>query len=386
MSRRPNVYVPGTNCGYAKKVFPRFLLIICVSLIFAIGLMMVFNTSSAEILDRGIDRDTHGALWRQITYACLGLLAGVAVWKIGYENLLKMSLPLLIFGCFLLILVFVPGIGKVRNGAHRWIGVGNLTLQPSEFVKFFVPLFYIEAILSRKDREISFRLFARIGLSIAIAMALVMIEPDNGTTAVIGASLLPLFYLSGVRLRYWALPVAVMMALGAFAAYQLPYVRGRLAVYLHPELDLQGKGHQPHQAKIAAGSGKLFGRGPGESLQKLTYLPEAQNDYIAAIYAEEFGFLGISALLFLYMLFALAGFTIALGAPTERGVYLAAAITFLIALQAFLNLGVVSGLLPSKGVNLPFFSQGGTSLIANLIGLTLLLDIGRSHAAQTHHS
>jgi cell division protein FtsW len=172
------------------------------------------------------------------------------------------------------------------------------------------------------------------------------------------------------------LPMILLMFVGAIAAYQLPYVRGRIEVYLHPELDLKGKGHQPHQAKIAAGSGGFLGRGPGASLQKLTYLPEAQNDYIAAIYAEEFGFAGILLLVLLYMLFSFGGFSIAMRSSTLAGAYIASAITFLIALQAFLNLGVVSGLLPSKGVNLPFFSQGGTSLIANIIGLAVLLNIG----------
>jgi cell division protein FtsW len=160
-------------------------------------------------------------------------------------------------------------------------------------------------------------------------------------------------------------------------ALNLPYVKARLQVYLHPELDIKGKGHQPHQAKIAAGSGMLLGRGAGASLQKFTYLPEAQNDYIAAIYAEEFGFVGILLLLVLYMLFAFAGFSIAFQSQSLHGCYLAMSITFLISLQAFLNLGVASALLPSKGVNLPFFSQGGTSLISNMIGLSLLLNIAK---------
>jgi cell division protein FtsW len=144
---------------------------------------------------------------------------------------------------------------------------------------------------------------------------------------------------------------------------------------LNPELDLKGKGHQPYQAKIAAGSGQLLGRGPGNSLQKLSYLPEAQNDYIAAIYAEEFGFLGIVTLIVLYMIIAYVGFYIAHICQDRNGLYFATAITFLICFQAFMNLGVVSGLLPSTGLNLPFFSQGGTSLMANIAGLGLLLNI-----------
>jgi cell division protein FtsW len=284
----------------------------------------------------------------------------------------------------MLILVFVPGIGKVRNGAHRWLGVGGFTFQPSEFVKYLLPMAYIDWFLKRKEAQIPFLSFCKIVALLAVPMFLVMVEPDNGTCAVMGASLIPLFFLSGIRFKFWALPMIILILVGVVAAYQLPYVKARIEVYLHPELDLKGKGHQPHQAKIAAGSGGFLGRGPGASLQKLTYLPEAQNDYIAAIYAEEFGFAGILLLIILYMFLIYGGCSIAMHSQALAGAYLGAAITFLIALQAFLNLGVVSGLLPSKGVNLPFFSQGGTSLIANVIGLAVLLNIqGRSDTFST---
>lgn len=354
----------------------RLLTLVCISCIFALGLMMVFNTSSAEILDRGLDRNVHYAFLRQIIYAAVGVLAALFVWRLGFSSCLKFAPWILILVVFLLLLVFVPGIGKSRNGAHRWIGFGSFTFQPSEFAKFLLPMAYIDWFLSQKGEISFFTFFKRMAL-LSIPMFLVMIEPDNGTTAVMGASLIPLFFLTRIQFKYWALPICVMMMVGAAAAYQLPYVQGRIAVYLHPELDLKGKGHQPYQAKIAAGSGGFLGRGPGASLQKLTYLPEAQNDYIAAIYAEEFGFAGILLLVTLYMIFAYGGFSIAMRCSTVEGSYLAVSITFLIIFQAFLNLGVVSGLLPSKGVNLPFFSQGGTSLIANILGLSVLLNIGK---------
>ncbi len=357
----------------------RLLLIISFALLFALGLMMVFNTSSAEVLDRALDRGTHHALFRQISYSCIGIIAAVVVWRIGYDNLLRLSFPLLILGVVLLLLVFVPGIGGARNGAHRWIKVGGFTFQPSEFIKILSLMVYIDYIALK---EMTLRRFITICAVLAVPMLLVMAEPDNGTAAVMGASLLPLFFLTKVPFRFWALPVLILMVVGGALAYNLPYVRGRLEVYLNPSLDIKGKGHQPYQAKIAAGSGKLTGRGPGGSLQKLTYLPEAQNDYIGAIYAEEFGFLGIVALISLYMLLAFGGYAIALQAESEEAKLLAMGLTFLIALQSFLNLGVVSGLLPSKGVNLPFFSQGGSSLIANIIALTLLLNIASKQRAK----
>lgn len=338
---------------------------------------MVFNTTSAEILDRSLDKNIHQALLRQIVYAVVGILFAILIWKVGYIHLLRFSPLLLALTVLLLILAFVPGVGKVRNGAHRWVGVGHFSFQPSEFAKYLFSMVFIEWMLSRSEREISFLSFCKIISLLAIPLFLVMIEPDNGTAAVMGCSLIPLFYITEIRFKFWALPVLILVFVGTMAAFQLPYVRARLEVYLHPELDIKGKGHQPHQAKIAAGSGGLFGRGPGASLQKLTYLPEAKNDYIAAIYAEEFGFVGILLLITLYMLFTYGGFSIAMRSQTLAGYYLAMSLTFLISLQAFLNLGVVSGLLPSKGVNLPFFSQGGTSLIANIVTLTTLLNIGK---------
>ncbi|MBS0623702.1 MAG: putative lipid II flippase FtsW [Verrucomicrobia bacterium] len=356
--------------------------------IFSLGLLMVFNTSSADILDRCLNSSLHYALIRQGAYACVGLILAFLLSRIGYEHLLRFSPYLLVVGIVFLLLVFVPKIGLSRNGSHRWIGIGHFTFQPSELIKFLVPMTFIDWVLRQKqmDTPMTFKRFVKMMAFLSIPLILVMKEPDNGATAIIGASLLPIFFIAKIPLRYWAFPALGLLLVAGTVAYQLPYVRGRLNVYLHPESDLKGKGHQAYQAKIAAGSGGLTGRGPGGSLQKLTYLPEAQNDYIAAIFAEEFGFLGMLALIILYMTFTYAGFAIALRCSNAEGCYLAVCITFLIALQAFLNLGVVSGLLPSKGVNLPFFSQGGTSLVTNILALTMLLGVGRKADAQTNHS
>jgi len=353
----------------------RLLIVLSLAVIFALGLMMVFNTTAAEVLDRSLNRHTHHALFRQIVYAVIALVCALLVWRIGYEHLLKMA-PLCFFlGLLLLILVLVPHVGQVRNGAKRWLGLGPFSFQPSEFMKYLILMFYIETLLLKNVAEVRFSQFLKVASICALAILCVMLEPDNGTAFVICCSLVPLFFLTRMRMRYWVVPLVLFIAFGGFCAYRLPYVRGRLAVYLNPSLDIRGRGHQPHQAKIALGSGQLLGRGAGASLQKLTYLPEAQNDYIAAIYAEEFGFVGALTLILLYMVFISAGISIAMRAPTEAGAYLACAITILIGLQAFLNLAVVSSLLPSKGVNLPFFSQGGSSLIANMVGVAILLNI-----------
>lgn len=350
------------------------VLIISAFSIFLIGLLMVFNTTSAEALDRSLEVHTFLPLMKQIIYAAIGFFLGAFVYKMGYVNILRLSSAFMFFGTILLILVFVPKIGCEINGAKRWIGIGGLTFQPSEIMKYLIPLYTID-YFQKNRKEIDFKFFLRLLIILAVPMGLIFLEPDNGITLILFATLVVLFFLYKVPFNYWAVPLSVVLLIGVAAASQMPHVKNRISVYLHPELDVRGKGHQPYQAKIAAGSGRLFGKGLGHSLQKLNYLPEARSDYIAAIYAEEFGFLGILVLLSVYMLIAFSGFFIAFFARNKEGFYVAAILTFLISFQAFLNLGIVSGLLPSKGTTLPFFSLGGTSLVVNIVALFLMLNI-----------
>lgn len=359
-----------------KIVHPlQWLVITIATIIFFLGLLMIFSTTSAEVLDHALNKSTHQAFIRQVIYAFFGLGLGYLAWWIGYERLLQYSPFILGALTFLLVLVLIPGIGREVNGSKRWLNLFGFSFQPSEFVKYFVPAFFIHSFMPKQESNIEFKEFIKLALLCAVPMGLILIEPNNGTCAVICVTLLIVFLLMRVPFKFWALPLGAALLVGGIFASQLPYVSARLKVYLHPELDLKGKGHQPYQAKIAAGSGGVLGRGPGNSLQKFSYLPEAQNDYIAAIYAEEWGFLGILTLIALYLLLALGGFGIAFYAKDAGGLYFAGAITFLITLQAFLNMGVVSGLLPSTGLNLPLFSQGGTSLMANITGLGILLSI-----------
>lgn len=341
---------------------------------------MIFSTTSADVIDHNFDKGTHQALLRQIYYAIAGLGLAFTIRKVGYKALLQYSFPILCILCFMLVLVLIPGVGREVNGSKRWIGIAGFSFQPSEFVKYIVPAYFIHRYLQFDQSIFNFKDFLRLVGTVAIPMLLILVEPNNGTAAVIGMTVTILCLLAQIPFKYWALPLCILVIIGSVSAYHLPYVSARLKVYLHPELDLKGKGHQPYQAKIAAGSGRLIGKGPGNSLQKLSYLPEAQNDYIAAIYAEEFGFIGMLMLIFLYMLLAYLGFSVASAVSDRSACYMAGAITFLITFQAFLNLGVVSGLLPSTGLNLPFFSQGGTSLIANIAGIGLLLNIAASES------
>ena len=262
---------------------------------------MIFSTTSADILDREIDKSTHIALLKQLSYAFAGLLLGWGIVKFNYKNYLLYSAPLLALFTFFLLLALIPGIGREVNGSKRWLSLAGISFQPSEFVKYLVPAYFIHKFLQFKEIDFTFKEFIKLVGLVSIPMVLILVEPNNGTTAVVGMTLLALLLVARVPFKYWAWPLmGFVLVVGTFAS-QLPYVAARLNVYLHPELDLQGKGHQPYQAKIAAGSGQLWGKGPGNSLQKLSYLPEAQNDYIAAIYAEEFGFIGMASLICFYL-------------------------------------------------------------------------------------
>lgn len=331
------------------------------------GLLMIFDTTSAEMLDRSLESSVHFAFIKHLVYVGMSLCLGLIVYKIGYERLIALS-PIA-YGIVLLMLVLalIPGIGQELNGARRWLGIGPFSVQPSEFMKLIFPLLFI------RSHAVDYR--SRLVL-FGLPILLVLLEPDNGCAAIMLASLVALCYLTHVRWIYYVLPLACMLCLGGAIASTRPHVADRLRVYLNPELDLLGKGHQPYQAKIAAGSGGLLGRGVGGSLQKLNYLPEARSDYIAAIFAEEFGFLGICALILLYMAMTYLGFHLSTKATSRSGFVLASSLTFLLALQAFLNLGVVSGLLPSKGTNLPFFSHGGSNFLANATALAMILNVG----------
>ena len=358
---------------FEKKIsWQSFSLLAVASIIFMLGIIMVFNASSATALEQHVFHKRHYAMVRQLFNLIVGLIVCYGFWKIGYYELLKLSPILLVLISISLLLVFVPGIGRCVNGSRRWIVIGSFVGQPSEFVKIVMPLYFIHHIVG-KDK--SARELLKIFTIICVPIVLVLIEPSNGITAMLAATFITLLFLSRVSYKWWLWPILAFVIMGTVAVIKVPYVQARIQSYLHPERDLLGKGHQPFQSKVAMGSGGVLGKGLGRSMQKLSYLPEAQNDYIAAIFAEEAGFIGIIILIALYMLIGFLGFSIALQASTAKGAVLAASITFSMCLQAFLNLAVVSGLLPSTGLNLPLFSQGGSSLLANMIAICLLLNI-----------
>ncbi len=359
-----------------KLSWQSYALILLVSSIFIMGLIMVFGASSADALEKHQYHKTHQALIKQLFNFGVGLIICLPFWWIDYKEWIKFSPTLLALTICALLLVFVPGIGRCVNGARRWIVIGSFVGQPSEFVKVVLPLFFIHHVV---DKEASLKKLFAVFAMLMVPILLVMIQPSNGLTAMLGATFIILLFLSQVSYKWWLWPILVFSVMATFAVLKVPYIQARIQSYLHPEQDLLGRGHQPFQSKIATGSGGALGKGLGKSLQKLSYLPEAQNDYIAAIYAEEMGYIGILGLIGGYMVIGYLGFSIALKSKDFQASTLAASLSFSLCLQAFLNLAVVSGLLPSTGLNLPFFIQGGSSLLANMILMTLLTNIEKSN-------
>ena len=348
-----------------------------VTMLFGLGLVMIFNTTSAEVIDRALNVSVYQAVIKQLLYAIFGIGCALCLSKIGYAKIMRMSAPLLLFATGLLVLVLIPGVGVQINGARRWISFLGISLQPSEFVKYLIPIYVIHEITAHK-KTVDFVFFLRLIGKLCIPLGLILMEPDNGSVLILGVTLVFLCILMRIRPLFWLVPLSVIACGGAVAALRMPHVIDRLQVFIHPERDLLGKGHQPYQAKIATGSGGLYGRGLGESLQKMNYLPEARSDYIAAIFAEECGFIGIVLLIAFYMTIGVLGYAMAISVRHDEAFYLLATATFLLCFQAFFNLGVVSGMLPSKGMNLPFFSQGGSSLVAQLLIVSMMISAYRA--------
>lgn len=349
-------------------------LLVTISILYFLGIFMVYETSSAEVLSVESPTATFGFLIKHLLYGAIGASMGFLLYKLGPDSIYRALPYLFIFTTLMLCLVFIDPFQMRINGASRWLSIFGYSFQPSELAKSVIPLAFI-CFSDKYNNAFSSKRFYAILLALSLPLFLILIEPDNGTFAIIITTLLVLLFISGIKSRYWILPLCCCFIGITFCVSRMPHVNQRIAHYLHPKKDILGKGHQPYQAKIAVGSGGALGKGFGQSLQKYHYLPEARSDYIAAIYAEETGFLGIVALVCLYVGILFSGSMIAQRAPNEKLFYIAFVCTFLISFGAFLNLGIVCGLLPSKGTNLPFFSQGGSSLCIHGMYLGILLAI-----------
>lgn len=346
--------------------------------LFLIGLFMIFGASSGELVDLWkASGSQYMALCKQLLWGIIAVFAGLFAYKIGWIRLYEKSTALYILLCLMLLAVFIPGIGISANGSRRWLSLFGFSIQPSEFLKVFLPAFFLK-LTEEKEKFATFKQFCVLMALVFFPVVLISLEPNNGTAGTIGLMVGMLVLMRRISWKFWLIPLLVGSFVVLFAAWKSPYIQARVASYMNPEADIRGRGHQPFQAKIAAGSGGLFGRGPAQSIQKLSYLPEAQNDYIAAIYAEEFGFVGILVLIGLYAWLLSMIVRIMLRQKSMEGFLWALSFLYLFGFHSFFNLAVVSGLMPSTGLNLPFFSQGGSSLVANAIEIGILASLDKA--------
>jgi len=342
-----------------------------------LGIVMV-GSSSLSIADRQYNQPLY-FLIRQVFYVGLGLVLAAIVVRVRLEYLQRSSGTLLILSMVLLGLVLIPGIGHEVNGSARWLALGIFNLQPSEFVKLFV-LIYLAGYLVRRSHEVrtAVRGFVKPMLILTLICTLLLAEPDFGAAAVMLAAAMGMMFLGGVRFwQFGVLMVCVALALAALI-YTSPYRLERLTAFMNPWADPFASGFQLTQALIAFGRGEWFGVGLGNGIQKLFYLPEAHTDFLFAVMAEELGLIGSLFVIFLFGLIVVRAFVI--GRRAERvekkfEAYLAYGLGLWIGIQAFINIGVNMGVLPTKGLTLPFMSYGGSSLLVMCVVMALLIRV-----------
>ena len=357
------------------------LLLTATFCLLAGGAVMVYSASSARTLLEG-QGDGTAYLVKYLVYGGVGLIAMHLLSRIGLEHVRRYTPWVLLAAFVLLLLVLLPGFGLRINGARRWLGAGPLQFQPSEIMKLALVLHAATVLAARPKMARSLRLVAGpvIGVGGA-AVLLVMAQPDLGTALVISFTMAAVLVAAGVPIRQLGLVAAVAAGLILLFAIFEPYRRARLTSFMNPWADAGGSGFQAVQGQIAIGSGGMFGLGPGQSVQKIFYLPEAHTDFILAVIGEELGVAGVCGLLFLYGMIGYAGLRTAKNAKGAYAKLLAGGLTSLILCQALLNVYAVLGLAPLTGVPLPFVSSGSTSLIVLLCSMGLLLNIAGGGSA-----
>lgn len=357
-------------------------LVIALIALLSLGLVMVAS-ASIGVADRALGQPFY-YFERQLLFVVLGIVGALAIYHIPLRYWQKSGPMLLLLAYFLLILILLPGIGKTVNGSTRWLPLGLISLQVSELAKLFVAV-YIAGYIVRRGREMreTFHGFLKPIVVLSVAAALLLAEPDFGAASVLMAMGMGMLFLGGVRLGQFGLLVMMVTAALAVLAISSPYRLQRLTTFLNPWADPFNSGFQLTQSLIAIGSGSWWGTGLGGSIQKLFYLPEAHNDFLFAVLAEELGFVGILLVVVLYSYVLWRCF--AIGAASEQvgrpfGGYLAYGIGLWIGLQAFINMGVNMGLLPTKGLTLPLMSAGGSSMLVMCAAVGLLLRAHRELA------
>jgi cell division protein FtsW len=347
------------------------MLVSCVAALLALGMVMLYSSSMAQV----------GAhyLVKQLVGCVIGIALCLIAAALDYRRLKKFAWPLFVLAVVFLVLVFLPPVGIRRNGAARWLGYGKVSVfQPSEFAKLvliIVLAWYCEWF--QRQMPTLKRGMVIPGIFIGLVLGLIFKEPDVGNMLLLATVSGVLLLIGGIRLKYFFPPVILgALAVGIFIYYN-PMRSDRVYSWLHLEETKQAKGVQAYQAMVALGSGGITGKGLGDGRQKLGFVPEHHTDFIFSIIGEELGLIATLLVIAAFVVIVFCGMYIAMNATDTFGLLLASGITFLIGLQAFINIGVVTSALPNKGLPLPFISYGGSNLLIALVSVGLLLSIAR---------
>lgn len=357
-----------------QRVHFDYWLLFTTILLVGVGVVMVYSASAVLAGERY--HDSYYFLKKELCFVAVGFAGLAAMLRFPYAQWRRLVYPLLAIVAGLILLAYVPGLRSVASGAARWIKIGPVRFQPSELAKLAMVLFLAYSLEKKAGRMKGFAIGILPHVAIGGAMiVLILGQRDFGSAFIVASLLGVMLFISGARCMYMGAMGLAALPLLYFAVASVDYRRRRILAFLNPWSDRYGSGFQIIQSLIAFQGGGVLGRGLGEGQQKLFYLPEAHTDFIASVVGEELGLVGMLVLIALYAVFCARGLMIAWRAPDLFGRYLAFGITFLIGWQALGNLCVVMGLLPTKGMVLPFVSYGGSSLLVSLLAVGILLNV-----------
>jgi cell division protein FtsW len=340
------------------------------------GILMVYSASNA--VSRESRGDSYYFLKKQVLWCCIGLLAMTIAASFNYRKYKSLAWPLLGLSCILLVFVYIPGIGIRISGGARWIRIWKLSFQPVELAKLALVI-CIAKLLNRNGDEIrNFKSGIFPGLLLlTVFIALIIKQPDFGSLVIMALVTFIMLFVGGAKINQMAWVTLVAVVLAAIAVLIEPYRLRRLLIFLDPWKDPKGAGYHIIQSFYALGCGGILGTGLGAGMQKLHYLPTPHNDFIFSVIGEELGLIGAVFITVLFMAIVWRGIHIALSTRNRFGSMLAFGIASLIGIQAIINIGVVTGSLPTKGLTLPFISSGGTSILISMISVGILLNISK---------
>jgi len=358
---------------FIEKWMPE-LFVILVLVLVAIGVLMTYS-SSVYYAELKFGNKFH-FFYREIFWVVIGIISAIVIGSIHFQTIQKYSWLLLFVATVLLGLIYVPGIGHRVNHAARWIKVAGFTLQPSEFAKYVVIIFLADRLAKNRRHVSKFMRGVLLPLFIVmIPVGLIVVEPDLGTPMVILTTAIALFFVAGTKIMHLfflsltAIPALILLVI------KFPYRLKRLMTFLSPDSDPLGAGFQIRQSLIAIGSGQMHGLGLGKSIQKMHYLPEAHTDFVFAIIGEELGFIGAGAIILLMIIFLYVTYKLTQQITDMFGHLVAVGIMTVLTLQMIVNICVVTAILPTKGLALPFISYGGSSMVMTLSACGLLVNI-----------